>query len=98
MGPGFEAGFMADYIRRNRASYLAMQALNVEARQELELVTGIYAKKDVLNGVNLRLSLNRVASKNRYYVPDLSLDETLPPAYFNPVNWNVQVMLTFRPW
>lgn len=94
----FDAGLLLEHIRKNRVTYLSLQEINDNARQEREIIAGGYFSKRFLNTLDARVGVYRVASRNRYYLPLVSSDpDNDEMSYYNPVNWNMQVTISWRP-
>lgn len=108
----WDAGFMAEYTRKNRVTYLRLiEASYPDARQELELTAGGYLRRELFHrSLDVQLSAYFVQARNQHYVRFVDgrphaivIPEEGEPepvlgelTYLNPLNVHVRLTVRYR--
>ena len=107
----WDAGLMAEYLRKNRVTYLRLlEGNHPEARQELELTAGGYISREIFSrNFQIQFSSYLVQAKNQHYIRLATNPVTGEPAqsgdgnvlvddlhYRNPLNIHLRLTLRYR--
>lgn len=88
-----DMGLMAEFVRRNRVTYLAFaDEFGEPARQQLDMTLGGYIQMPVQRGLaDVKLGVYKTQVQNQYYMPIIEVDGS--EKYRNVQNWNISLTL-----